>query len=224
MCLTGSLNPSTSCAEAKYNRSSVVDTLAARIVSQRSAIAYYYCDYSDLETLEISTVLGTIIKQLLVALTKIPEHVEEQLNECFKHNPRKPDYRLLTGSLLSVIAFFSEVFIVVDGVDELQKEEQVVIVSILKRLTKVDDSIIKIFVTSRREEMYITRSLEGFHRIDLSTANIASDITSFVKDTVRSKIESGELVTRDPSLEQDIVKALADGAHGMYVPSFAPGY
>ena len=190
----------------------------ASIASLKSGIAYYYCDYSDLITLETSSILGTFIKQLLVRLADIPKDVEAQVNRCYPCGTKKPDHESLAAILFSVIGLFSEVFIVIDGIDELRKEDQVIVLSNVKRLGEFKNTAVKVFVSSRYET-YITKSLERFRHIDLSTANTASDIACFIKKTVRSKIELEDLVVRNPTLEQDIVKALLEGADGMYVPN-----
>jgi hypothetical protein len=186
------------------------------ITSLKFAISYYYCDYSDLPTLNISSVLGTIIKQLLERFTDIPGDVEGKLNQCYRSGTKIPDHNLLAAILYSVVDLFSRVFILIDGIDELGKEEQNIVLSVVKRLGQLKSIEVKVFVSSRREETYITKSLQNFRRIDLSTANTTSDIACFIKGTVRSKIESEELILQNPSLEHDIVRALLDGAQGMY--------
>lgn len=154
--------------------------------------------------------MRAITKQLVERLPDIPEDIDEQLRQCCL-----ADDELLTNSLFSVIELFSKVFLVIDGVDELGKEEQVATLSILKRLARGEVPTAKIFISSRREEVYITKQLHSFPRIDLSTANITVDITYFVKEVVKSKIEMGDLVIRNQALEQDIVETLVDGADGM---------
>lgn len=162
--------------------------------------------------METPSILRTIIKQLLEQHPDIPDHIHQQLQEC-----GLTDDELLANCLFSVISLFPKIFLLIDGVDELGKEEQATVLSILRQLAGGTDYTVKIFVSSRREEPYIVKQLEGFRRIDLSTPCLSSDIAYFVKETVKSKIESGELVIRNPSLEQDIVKMLVDGADGMYV-------
>lgn len=185
------------------------------ITSLKFAVAYYYCDYSDLPTLDISTILGTIIKQLLETFIDIPEDVEGMISRCYRPSTKIPDHELLIVTLFLVIDLFHNVFIIIDGIDELGKEEQNVTLSVVKRLAQHKSTEVKMFVFSRREETYITKSLQSFRRIDLSTANTASDISCFIKGAVRSKIESEELTLHNPSLEHDIVRALLDGAQGM---------
>ncbi|KAH0561957.1 hypothetical protein GP486_003334 [Trichoglossum hirsutum] len=193
--------------------SSVIDTLKASVTnSPLTVVAYHYCDYSAPNSLEMPSILRATIKQLLEQHSDIPDHITQNLQECCL-----TDDELLTTYLFLVISLFPKVFLLIDGVDELGKEEQIAVLSILKRLAGSTDSTVKIFTSSRREEPYIVKQLEGFRRIDLSTSNLSSDIARFVKETVKSKIESGELVIRNPSLEQDIVKVLVDGADGMFL-------
>ncbi|KAI9761454.1 MAG: hypothetical protein M1840_001798 [Geoglossum simile] len=193
--------------------SNIVDIITASITSNPGfAIAYYYCDYSVANSLELPTILRAIIKQLLERLLDIPEDVGERLQQCCLE-----DSELLTNNLFSVIGLFSKVFLVIDGVDELVKEEQVTTLSVLKRLAKAEVTTVKLFVLGRRGEVYIAKQLNSFPRMDLSTENITADIASFVKEAVKSKIKSKEIIIRNPALEHDIVKALVNGADGMFL-------
>jgi hypothetical protein len=185
------------------------------ISSQDSAIAYYYCDFSDSKSLQTCNILGVIVRQLLEKIV-IPDDLEEQIYCYYRHGTRTPTDSELVATLTSISKQFSKVFIFIDGLDECGKEEQSTILSMVHQLSQSRFPTVKVLITSR-EEAVISASLKGLPCLRISSENISLDISSFVEKTVKSIIRSGDLIIRDPSLESDIISALVDGAQGMWV-------
>jgi hypothetical protein len=183
------------------------------IISQETAITYYYCDFSDSESLETWNILGVMAKQLLEKIV-IPHDVEEQIDSSYMLGARTPTDGELVAMLVSITKQFSKVFIFIDGLDECGKDEQSTILSTVHQLSRSHSPLVKILITSR-EESAISASLRGFSRLQISPEKISHDISSFVKETVKSNIRSGALIIQDPSLESDIISTLIDGAQGM---------
>ena len=59
--------------------SSVVDSMSSSYVKVGSAICYYYCHYANTSTLDISSLIGTITRQLLERI-EIPKDVAEDID------------------------------------------------------------------------------------------------------------------------------------------------
>src|SRR5213595_1137874 len=96
------------------NRAIVIDHLTAILTSRGTVISYYYCDYSDLHTLEALSILGCLIKQMLNNI-EIPNDIVEQIDQCYRHGIRKSATEELVAILLSVIQLFSKMYIVIDS-------------------------------------------------------------------------------------------------------------
>ena len=154
--------------------------------------------------------LGAVTRQLLEKLAEIPVDIEERI----KNSTGFPDNSEMTRILFSALSNFPKVFLIIDGIDELQIADQQAIWSISKKLEQFKDAEIKLFISSRPNTL-TTTFLRGF-RVDLSTANISSDIGCFFRARVRSCLDSGELRIRNPALEEEIVRALLEGAKGLY--------
>ncbi|KAI9861085.1 MAG: hypothetical protein M1813_005514 [Trichoglossum hirsutum] len=191
------------------------DIIESGITSQDTAIAYYYCDFSDLQSLEIRNILGTIIRELLENVA-IPDDLEQRIEQLYRHGTRTAIDDELISVLCTVIKCFSEVYICIDGIDECGKDEQITILSMVDQLAQSHDAAVKIFITSR-EETTISASLRKFLRLRVSADKNSRDITTFVGEAVKSNIRSGTLTIRDPSLESDIISALTNGADGMFL-------
>lgn len=180
------------------------------LTRNNATVAYYYCDYADHSTLLFSTFLGTITKQLLERFVDIPMDIEERIqNGC-----KSPDNGDMTEILLSVLRNFARVYLVIDGIDELPIADQRAICLISEKFEDFTDVEIKLFISSRTNTL-IMKPLRGF-RIELSVTNISSDIECFIRARVRSSLDSAELKIRNPALEEEIVRALQEGAKGLY--------
>jgi hypothetical protein len=185
------------------------------VTSQKTGITYYYCDFSDRESLETRNILGTLIRELLEKIT-IPDDLEQQIDRFYRPSTRTASDDELISILCAVVEHFSKVYVCIDGLDECGKNEQVTIMSMVNNLAQHSCAVVKILLTSR-EEIIISTSLRGFPRLRVSADNNAFDIITFVEETVKSNIRSGALAIQDPSLESDIISELVNGARGMYV-------
>ncbi|KAH0551625.1 hypothetical protein GP486_007158 [Trichoglossum hirsutum] len=198
----------------RFNSRDIIDK---DITSHEVAIDYYYCDFSDSKSLETRIILGTIIRQLLENII-IPVDLEQKIGQFYRLGTRTATDDELASILYAVVKLFSIVYICIDGLDECGKDEQATILSVVNQLARSDQTTVKILITSRQEPL-ISSSLRAFPHLQVSADKNSLDITSFVKDKVKSNIRLGSLTIRDSSLESDIISALIDGADGMYVTS-----
>jgi hypothetical protein len=108
------------------------------------------------------------------------------------------------------------VYIILDGLDECGKDVQQDILLAVNRLAHFHQTIVKVFV-STREDTQIANPLRGYPCVHMSEARLRGDIIQFVEETVKLKLHSGELLIRDPALEQEIISTLVTKSQGMYV-------
>jgi hypothetical protein len=179
------------------------DIIDKDITSQDVGIAYYYCDFSDLKSLETRTILGTIIRELLEGIT-ISSDLEKQMDQFYRSDTKTIADDELVAILFAVARHFSKLYVFIDGLDECRKEEQITILSIVNQLAQSTSPAMKILMVSR-EEAIISTSLARFPRLRISAD----------KKTVNANINSGALTIQDPSLESNITSALINGAKGM---------
>ncbi|KAI9857597.1 MAG: hypothetical protein M1813_008189 [Trichoglossum hirsutum] len=179
-----------------------------------TAAAFHYCDYSDSITLESTSVLGTIARQLLEKSDDIPNEVEQRINLSYKDGTRTPSAGDLISILASSLATFSKVFIVVDGLDECQSSARRTILLALKQLMRLEHTIVKLYVTSR-DEADIRASFTDHFSIQLMEDNIMPDISHYVSEAVLSRRQSR--LKCDDTLAREIVVALVEGARGMFL-------
>ena len=176
-------------------------------------MVYYYCDYAESRTLQAKHLFEAIMKQLIMQCL-VPAEVERQLRQSVIDEARIPGEALLQRSILSAIEAFPGLYVIIDGLDECEKEARRDAIALIEALLVYDKAAVRTFVSCREEE-YILRSLDVHPCIQLSEITMATDINTFIAGTVRSKVESGQLRINYPALEDEIVAELVTKAHGM---------
>lgn len=81
----------------------MIHALSQEVDHQQSALAYFYCDYADQETLDASVILGTIIQQLLLSRQSIEDTIATTIREAYRDGMRTPSPAVLTKILEIVI-------------------------------------------------------------------------------------------------------------------------
>ena len=199
--------------------SKLVDDLAQRSGLGGEKQCYFYCDYGDQETLDPSNIVGCLIRQLSEGTTDICEDITQELKRLFSSGLGYPVLDDLKSIFAKAIGIHSIVVLVIDGVDELAKNDQKALLKLINSLMSNRELVLKFMVSSRREEKDIRDALEWEHSVDLNLSNMSSDIDKYVRDCIETKILEGDLVLSDVSLKGEIIDALVSGAEDMYVSS-----
>ena len=132
----------------------------------------------------------------------------------YRNGERTPGTNEIVDLVWSLIQLRPLAYIVLDGLDECEKQPRQDVLNFLKRLSTLEKTSVRTFVSCRDEDQLL-RSLHSYPRIQLTAVALLGDIKSFVEGSVRSRIESGQLTIRDPNLEHQIVRELVNKAHGM---------
>ena len=193
--------------------SRIVDDLSTTMNPSQATIVYYYCDYTDQRTLQTDRILGTILKQLLPD-DEIPKENVPQILQAYRNGQRIPGSHELSDIVCSLIYKHPVAYFVFDGLDECEKQPRQDILNLLNQLATFEKVSVRALVTCRDEDQLL-RSLLSYPRIQLTAIALGGDIELFVKGSVRSRIDSGQLTIKDPDLEHQIVQELVDKAHGM---------
>ena len=193
--------------------SAVIDDLADSTPPAPVDVVYYYCEYADQRTLQPINIFGTFLKQLY-AKHDIPEKIEEQILQAYAHGTRSPSTKELVNILGQVLALRSRVMIVLDGLDECEKDVWREVVRAFELLRAAKTTVIQLFITCV-EESEVLRVLHHHPRIHASPSVLAGDIESFVAKSVQSRIDSGDLKIHDRGLQREIVDELTSKANGM---------
>lgn len=153
------------------------------------------------------------MKQLIMQCL-VPTEVERQLRQSVIDEARVPGEALLQRSILSAIEAFPGLYVIIDGLDECEKEARRDAIALIEAILVHNKAAVKTFVSCREDE-HILRSLDVHPCIQLSEKMMATDINAYIAGAVRSKVKSGELRINSPALEGEIVAELVTKAQGM---------
>ena len=194
-------------------RSRVIDDLLLASNSTKLHVVYYYCDYADSRTLQAKHLFEAVMKQLIMQRL-VPKEIECQLRQSVIDEARVPGETYLQTSILSTLEASPGLCVIIDGLDECEKEARRDAIALIEALLVHKKATVKTFVSCREDE-HILRSIDVHPCIQLSETMMATDIDAFITGTVRSKVKSGELRSNTPALEEEIVAELVSKAHGM---------
>ncbi|KAI5838938.1 hypothetical protein DFP73DRAFT_615832 [Morchella snyderi] len=171
----------------------MIDHLFMNQQNMTTSINYFFCDFSVEESLRVSTILKSLIKQILSVFEKIPPEMERNFEI-----PHTSD-------------------IVIDGLDECRADDRKRFLTYMNRLMKDSKRRIKIIVSSR-EKVDISRYLADFKRISLYSAVNNSDIKNYIRETIEEKLKDVDPRV-GPGMVEEINDALIKGFHECFFRS-----
>ena len=189
----------------------VVDEILTRKRSTSVGTAYFYIRYDDKESHKPPSVLGSLISQLA-------RHNREALADVMKlytqhqtHGFVAPDEEDLKQKLHEILQHFTEVYIMIDGLDECGSPydaDRRRLVKAIAELHTIKEGSVRTLVFSRKE----SDIEKEFVRMQFHTVSIAAtsrDLHLF------ANAWSGELDVHSEELKAEIVDALVTQASGM---------
>ncbi len=110
-------------------------------------------------------------------------------------------------------------FFVIDGIEECSKDAQRAFFRVLRRLPSCSSATVtsfKIFLSGRGNMSTVFfSSYESTFRQAVSEMHTDADIAAFVEDTLRQKIDDGDLAVGSQDLVGEIQRTLVSQADGM---------
>ena len=196
--------------------SSVIEE-ALRTTSSSTAVAFFYCDYKNAGTQDLSNILGSLAQQF----AKQDEASFAKLRHFYEtHNPEhrsdfKYDPEALLGLVRALALDFDCAMIIVDGFDECGTNTPLV-VDALTTLNDGGDTTVKTLFLSR-DEIEIRERLEEYTKVSIAASS--SDLRLYVGAEIDLRTRKKRLRIKDQSLKEHILERLVEGAEGMYVLS-----
>jgi len=184
----------------------VVDTLCDKAKEQNTSVACFYVDFAAREEQSPTNILGSLLKQIVGGLEKIPDAIKETFEDYKKviggRGLRVPEIM----GMLQTVTSLRPTFICVDALDECVERHRPEVLCSLRRILEKSPNT-RIFLTGRRHiQGEIERYLSGKLAI-LSIKPSDGDIAGYIrmrlsKDTSLDAINSG--------LEGEIIKSIAE--------------
>lgn len=192
----------------------MIDSLTQEVDNQTSALAYFYCDYADSETLDLMLIVGTIILQLLIVKPTLPEPIALDIRDIFGDGLRRPTPDRLITLLCNVAMEYTNVFVFLDGIDEVDLDTQGAISSLVRKLIAIGETLTKVFVSSR-ESSCIAEAMGCYPRIRMSEDCIRQDVEAYILASVNKKLSTHSVLQDNPELRRVVEEELMVKAEGM---------
>jgi len=187
---------------AYFISSLVIDTLCDETASQNVAVACLYCDYRGQKEQTPTGMIGSLLKQFVNALPKIPEEIAEAfLAERGHIGGRAPRLSQILGMFPRVLARFRQAFICVDALDELVAEHRVEFLCGLCEILEKSPNT-RLFLTGRSP---IQPELESRIPRTISVISIQPSMDD-IKSYLETKLDSDpDPEAMDTSLRREIM-------------------
>ena len=199
--------------------SQVVDRLCDQARGQNSAVTCFYFDFADREEQSATSALGSLLRQVVGGLKRIPEDVsrafQEGKNAIGGRGPRLPDI----VEMLQVVTSSLPTFVCIDALDECAVPDRVKLLNSLQQILKKSPRMRILIIGRPHIRNEIERLLSG-RVTSLSISPRRDDVTEYLR------IRLGEDPTphaMNESLEADILEMIPNTMSEMYVGTVVLG-
>ena len=191
--------------------STIIEDIRTIVQAQTGfGLTYFYFDIND----NAQQTLEQFLSSLVYALTANSKKYS-LLSSLYEVHQKiyKPTDSELFDVLKELLEFFTQVYIVIDALDECTEYDQ--LFGAINNILGWTMSNCHLLVTSRREERILLMMEECTPvEIQLSADLIESDITSYIHYAVGNV---HKLKRWNPTVQEKVKETLIKGANGMYV-------
>lgn len=188
----------------------MIAELSRRLTSARQ-IAYFFCRFDDEASLHATTVLSSLLRQILR-----PESLSLDQQSSLKNmlDPGPPELTDLESLLKDAV--FTSQFIVIDAFDECGEEERRYLLKAFQTIMDLPDRTIKLFLSSRDGDGWRTRKMfKKTHFVSTKLPESNLDLRTMVKKRLEELVKEERLVVGHQDILQEIEDHLLSKAHGM---------
>ncbi|EPE36575.1 Ankyrin repeat-containing protein [Glarea lozoyensis ATCC 20868] len=172
---------------AGTGKTKLVTTLVDHLLLELGAddaIAYFYCDAGRGKSLGV---LSSLLRQL--ASSRNGQSIQQPLFDAYMIKKKNGFASKALGvgdiqqELLNIVDIFPRTFIVVDALDECQKDVQAVLIKTLNSLVGKTSRPVKVLLSSRPEP-YIRDLLGDVVEVEVDKSGNSKDISKFIHESV----------------------------------------
>jgi len=184
----------------------VIDTLGDSAREQNAAVACFYFDFAAQKEQSPTIILGSLLKQLVSGLKKIPAEILKAFRD---QEQVIGGRRLELDEILEMLQDFSssqQTFICIDALDECMAEYRAKVLDSLKLILE-KSSTSRVFLTGRFHIQEEVGKHLGGKVVGVSITPTKDDIVRFLQ----AKLEGDTIPdAMDKSLERDILRTIPE--------------
>ncbi|KAF2204889.1 hypothetical protein GQ43DRAFT_477831 [Delitschia confertaspora ATCC 74209] len=176
-----------------------------------TVVIYYFFDYSNPISLRMSTFLRCILHQV-IRLDSLLPNFQRRLESLFigPIDAAEPYSRDLTDIFIELYRKFKNAFLIIDGLDEMDKNEQRNVIHFLKEVQIVNNARILVFT---HPNVDMSKVLGTSSTLQITPHDVQQDIDTFIQRQMKEN--SKELSVCSPSELGIIKQVLLSGAEAM---------
>jgi hypothetical protein len=184
----------------------------------RTALAYFYFSFSDSQRQNVCGMLASLVKQLCARRPILPQPMKHLYE--YTERGERPDAKTLEKILMSAMSGFSDVYVVIDALDEcpVSQGERGRLLATIRRIATAAPDNLHLFCTSRKETdidavLGPLLSPPARDSIDLTAAKntIDTDIGIYID----SMLASPDFASWPDNVKMEAKKVLIEKADGM---------
>ena len=189
----------------------LIDTLCKQAVGENAAVACFYFDFATQEDQSSSTILGSVLKQVVGGLDEVPERI----TKAFRNREKViGGQRLALPEVVELLQDISSsrcTFICIDALDECPSGHRLKLLDSLNQILKRSPGA-QLFLTGRPHILdEVDKHLTG-RVVSRSIKPTNDDIVIFL----RAKLKEDTMPdAMDESLEEEIVQNIPRTVSGM---------
>ncbi|THX20504.1 hypothetical protein D6D17_00616 [Aureobasidium pullulans] len=191
-----------------------VEHLSAQCSQTTAKVVYFFCQYNNEMSLQATTILRSIIRQLLDQDAILFKMNELSVKVLLEHNPL--NMARLEALLLSVISNIGNTVVIIDGLDECSAKQMKLILRTLRNIQLHSPSRLKLYLAGDDRVTGLVKDyIQLDYTIQTQSAEASSDMEELIRQLVLTKQENGDLKVGNIHLYEQIVETLSKGAQGM---------
>ena len=178
------------------------------------AVAYVYCDFNARNMQSASTVLGSVLRQVVEAVIKTPDEVQKAFKRAEKQaggcELRLPE---ILDILTKYLAGLKRGFICIDALDEFPTKHRAQLWDSLQRVVRECPNT-RLFLTGRHQiRAEVERCFPGDAYMVIIEPTL-DDIRRYIEERLK---EDPDTSTINEALRADIRNVIPNRVSGMYV-------
>ncbi|SLM39235.1 Ankyrin repeat-containing domain [Lasallia pustulata] len=190
-------------------RSTVIDHLQRTYSTSNIGIAFMYCDYKEQEQQTPVNLISSLLQQLVEQQSSVPDEVRSLWEEHTRRRTR-PCLAECSRLLQSTASAFSEIFIVIDALDESSEITRDDLIAEIQKLP----SHLHLMATSRHNPN-IEQLFNGSIQLEIQAHD--ADVKAYIRTQIDKRERLKKFVRADPRLQGMIETKLASKAQGMFL-------
>lgn len=184
----------------------VVDELH---LTSNETVCYFFCCHDITYSCLARTIIGSFCRQLL------SRHInEDTLDEFLGDDVQSLSFDDVVRLTRNILSLKGRCYFILDGIDDCDDTERRRITEALHQIRET--TLLLIFVSLRSQVDEMETEFRGLRpQLVSKMPEENPDISNFILEALKERIETGDLVLGDQSLILDILDALKAGAQGM---------